>query len=563
MAASKETRIQYCDLLTPVICDECDGQNDVINYCLQCHANICGECKSTHLETRLHRDHIVLPRTHSEVVKARRSKKIYCPAHIGKEFVTYCRKCKQPCCATCITEKHNGHKFCDLEKVISQTESDVDSLVKDMETKIIPLNEESISKLETHISLYKKSLDDVKISAEKKKLQHIEGIGKRYSAFLSDLEERGAKDLEKMDIKKKEIERNLGNVKSAITTGKKAAVDVSLLHVKDELAEVVAKSMNQNHVMCPGILFFCPSSFHLPSEHETIGTISHFYEEPISKLSIQEESRGAMKSDSDQSTMEAKVFIIIGGFYASSIIGTHDNMWIYNERRSEIDIYDEFFTRIKNIDINFYCSDMAFYGEDSVIAADRSACRIWLMTRSGSITHLPYIKLNCPCICVNDKHQIVAVVTDYDDNILEGEHCMYWNIFVCSFNDLSILQEIENTFSGVYVTQIRQTLNGEYIVAIDNRLVCLSREFESLWTYEFEDRKYAFLGGLHCDKFNNILVGDWHRNEIVLFNIDGQRVRTLLTEEDGICGPLSMDVDSKGRLWIGQRENVLIATYTT
>ncbi|KAK3093036.1 hypothetical protein FSP39_010335 [Pinctada imbricata] len=550
MATSEEK--QYCDLLTPVVCDECGGQNDVINYCLQCNANICNKCKATHCDIRLHRDHIVLSRTHPEVIKARRSKRIYCPTHTGKEYVSYCTKCKEPCCVECMIVKHDGHKFSDLEKIISQAEIEVDTLVNDMETNIIPLSEDIISKLEGHMSLYKRSLDDLKESAKKKKLHYIEEIDKRYGTFIAEVDMRSTKHQEIIERKKQEMMEILQEIQSATIKGKKAAVDASILQVKEELEEVL--STIPRHIACPGILYFCPSNFQLPTVNDIIGT----YTNDSKKVFLNEQH---------------KVLKTIEGYHASAIISTHDGeMWIYNQNESEICIYDENFALKTKIHVAFHCSDMALHGEDGVIIADNFDCRISLISSSNSITDLLETEDRCSCLCLNNKQDIVVVENReclaMDDDYNEKDN--YWKIVVYSFDDFSVQQIVEDDmmfFHGENASQyIKQTVSGEYVVAIENRIEYLSKEFDVIWTYEFEpmyQNTSTLIGGLYCDTENNILVGDRHRNEIVMLNIDGQLVRTVLTKEDGICGLLSMDVDSKGRLWIGQEDNVLIATYST
>ncbi|KAK3093018.1 hypothetical protein FSP39_010091 [Pinctada imbricata] len=553
MATSKKK--QYCDLLTPVVCDECGGQNDVTNYCLQCNANICNACKATHCNTRLHRDHKVLSRTHTEVVRARRSKKVYCPRHRGKEYVTYCTRCEQPCCAVCITEEHDGHRFCDLEKAISETESEIHVLVHDLETDLIPISENAFSTLEMEIVSYKRASYKVKEYANKKKKQQIQKINKAHEVFLMEVDTQVRKDMEIMEKEKLELKKYLEKVKFAVNKGKTAPIDASILLIKDELVEASSKP---GQIKFPGKLSFTASDVILSSVHDAIGS---FKNDPDTVLFASTKNEDGATDGRCLDPKTVKVLKTINGINArSTVCFPNNDVWIYNESINSIDVYNEQFTRTKRINVDFSCRDMTRYSVNEVLATDSINDRILRISRSGEIVILCSTDKCWIELCVNNKQHIVAGVID---ECLSTDLCR-WKLIIYSPDESSVLQEMtqDQMFMGDDIRQIRQTVSGEYVVAIDEKVICLSTDLNNKWTYEFESNDYCgTIRSLYCDKYNNILVGDSYKNEIVMLSIDGQRIRTLLTEQDGICEPLSMDVDGKGHLWIGQRENVLIATY--
>ncbi|KAK3107897.1 hypothetical protein FSP39_024665 [Pinctada imbricata] len=552
---------QYCDLLTPVVCDGCGGEDDVINYCLQCNANICGECKSTHCNTRLTREHIILDRTHPEVVKSRRSKKIFCPQHTVKEYVTYCVRCNQPCCTTCIIEDHKGHEFADLESMISQTESEMDKLVHDFETDMIPLSEKALSKLEEEIISYKEAMDNIKQSARIKIDSLIQQLQKSEEEFINEVDEYGKEDLLSMEKQKNELEKNLQQVKSVTIKGKSAPVDASLLFVKDELTN--GCSLMPKEIACPGKLSFSESSFQLPPACDIIGRISNSIEKICLSASMTNHHDKSHGTDVDSTSIDGKILKTLSGIWAGSIIHTQEgHTWICNGNDNSLNLYDENFKLIKEINLGFPCEDMTIYDTDEVLVTHRY--RIVKVSTSGSINELcSTASVKVRGICINNRQQIVVGGVFVGLGLLIRR--FPWRMQVLAPDGSSVLKVIEKErssgnqlFTG-RIYRVRQTVSGEHVVADGKKVVCLTEKWKVKWTYEFGPRQDVF--ALCCDRHNNILVGDRDNDEIVILNNDGQRIWAVLTREDGICDPRSLDIDGKDRLWIGQEKNVLVSTY--
>ncbi|KAK3092922.1 hypothetical protein FSP39_008924 [Pinctada imbricata] len=407
-----EPRVEnrYSDLLTPVVCDSCAEENDVINYCLQCNANICSGCKHTHGDTRLTKGHIVLHRTHSEVIKARFSKRVYCPNHTGKEYVTYCVDCRQPCCATCIAEKHGGHAFSDLETILLQTESEVAELVRDVETNLIPLSKDALIMLEEEKASYKRVMEDVKLSSEEILRQHTKQLSKTQEAFLAEVDTLGENDLKYMEGKKQELEQNLENIKSVVLKGKTAPVDACIFHLRDDLVE--ASALKPRQMTCPGKLSFHMTSFQLSSGPDAIGSISNDTEKILFNLKVQDQEGVSNEGGLDAKYVKPMLLKTINGIFAKLVICTHNNdVLIFNEDDKSIALYDaDSIKQTKTINVGFYCYSMALYGAEDFIALDWDNKHIMRINSSGGVnTHCETIKRG-RVIYANNQQEIVAGV---------------------------------------------------------------------------------------------------------------------------------------------------------
>ncbi|KAK3093540.1 hypothetical protein FSP39_017012 [Pinctada imbricata] len=98
-------------------CDDCGEDNDVKEYCLDCHGKLCKKCKEIHLKKKLTSHHRVLSLTDPQSVRDRQSASVPCVYHPGKVYSTFCKKCQIACCSDCMMLSHSKHEFLGMEEV--------------------------------------------------------------------------------------------------------------------------------------------------------------------------------------------------------------------------------------------------------------------------------------------------------------------------------------------------------------------------------------------------------------------------------------------------------------
>ena len=121
-----------------------------------------------------------------------------------------------------------------------------------------------------------------------------------------------------------------------------------------------------------------------------------------------------------------------------------------------------------------------------------------------------------------------------------------------------MLQEIEKDANGKqlfmsWLRQVKQNGNGDYIVALPEWVMCIKRNGECKWRYQTGDDVL----GLLCDAHNNVIIAYLLDHIILLLSSEGQKIRTLMSKQDGLDHPISLSLDWSGHLWIGQENHML------
>ena len=580
--AGLDESLKY-DLQAPVICDACEGHVSVFSYCLDCKGNICDTCKTKHSQNRLQRDHRVLPRTHPEVLKAKKGKRESCRDHPDKECVTYCTRCKVPCCVDCISGSHNQHPFSSIEEAAENKEKELHTFVASLENDVLPYNEKVYSEISQENATCNKEKNEVReevkevISELRKKLDAFEKVA------MDELDEVTAVSLKDLSKQQSNADDTIKGTRAMINLCKSTLADgsdIKLLRLGHPDAGAFRYAIPRKPRLS---LIFNSSKFSFPGFAQSVGT---FAVRPQSnrgqtdemkknedKRPLKSESRGMKDKNIHQEGtsvelhFKAKIINSIEKVNATNVIHTKQNhFWIHGAAENSLTQYSENYEEFRKLEIKL--GHLALLPSQTFVGTDSSGkCIVKVSWQTGKITRLfstdPYIPQT---FCVNDNgHLVVALAHPFEKPPLK--------LKIYDVNG-SVFQEIENKGDGSPLFQatihtVAQNGNGDYVVGNKNQLVCVRKSGEYRWTFKAEKRK-GHLAHLEpdiqaavCDSFQNIIIVLYYNNEVLLLNSDGNKIQTLLTEAQGVLNPFSLSLDKYGSLWIGQSNSVKIASYIT
>lgn len=80
-----------------------DCEEFMVSFCLKCNQNLCGPCRTKHLND------LSEPRHETVIYRDKPSNidiEVMCRIHFGSSCIWYCDTCKLPLCADCKTEHH-------------------------------------------------------------------------------------------------------------------------------------------------------------------------------------------------------------------------------------------------------------------------------------------------------------------------------------------------------------------------------------------------------------------------------------------------------------------------
>ena len=125
-----------------VKCDECDEDEPVVAYCLECNMFFCKTCNKSHKRSKRFHGHDIVSltelRSNKDVTIQPKAKVPICKEH-DMELLFYCETCEQLICMYCTVKEHNGHNHDTVKKMatehrnkLNEETAPVDEMIRDL-----------------------------------------------------------------------------------------------------------------------------------------------------------------------------------------------------------------------------------------------------------------------------------------------------------------------------------------------------------------------------------------------------------------------------------------------
>ncbi|VDI37576.1 Hypothetical predicted protein [Mytilus galloprovincialis] len=173
------------------------------NYCEQCDQRFCDGCKTSHLRTKLSKNHTFLSGSNINP-----GVKLYCKEHY-ENFIYYCMECNTPICKICVIKKHKSHDFAEIkestEGIKAEVKMVIDKKMSNLQSKIADINQ-GLNRYQT----------DVKgvIDAIREEGRHLkELIDQKVESMIKSVKEKETKNLQILQSIENEINTTLDKAK--------------------------------------------------------------------------------------------------------------------------------------------------------------------------------------------------------------------------------------------------------------------------------------------------------------------------------------------------------------
>ena len=366
MASAEEPDVS--DYQAPVTCVQCQGHRNVHSYCINCQANICDVCKINPLHTK----HRVLPRTHREVTKARKSARDTCKIHPDMEYVTFCQRCQVPCCPDCISMEHLEHPFLNIEYAAKQSADEIKEYIKNLEENILPANESTNEAVLDRIAGYKQTIEVISEESKRKFQLLRREIDQAEKDWFQNFKTLHETDIKKMENIRDETEGQMGLTKEKITKCKTSlsnASDLELISIRAELQS--STSLSPKPMAMPGDMCFTPATYRLPSVGKLVGQIEKGIEKEIKPHSAELGKYLVINKGDKSSTANIPGIIKENSIRANRVVHLDgDEVWIYDRPEGTLAKYDHNFQQNMSIKLNFSLGDMVLVQSQDIIATD-------------------------------------------------------------------------------------------------------------------------------------------------------------------------------------------------
>ncbi|CAC5382978.1 unnamed protein product [Mytilus coruscus] len=537
----------------PKPCELCETDTAIKWKCVQCNTHMCDKCKKIHLKVQTSIRHDIVDAYNIEAKKDMEhtiiTNNIPCQSH--KKFnCMFCRTCDRLVCADCITAFHKKHDLDSIDTVCDERRQNLKQLrsrlfekvtryetkerqIQDLKTKYNNFLAESVEKINLQEQLIK-----VEVSKYANELRkQMESERQRIENSMLEKEKQCEKNKENLLKKQSDIQEVLES---------EHAVNVFIAHKEFCTNEVPDAPFE---TLLDETKDFIPQKDNLKNISNLFGSLQKTnLPKGLSQITFD-----VIKSYTTNINTVEKVLIL-----------DDRTVWISNRvlsslRKINIDLTIK---TVKDISVEVY--DMARKGNNDIFLSLFDSTNVCLLTtKKGTIK--PFLSISPLVTCgihVTKQNEIILGVKDLGCPFkLTDKSCRKIIIFGMNGKQKQSY-EYDKHKQRLFTIPARITSNvNNDILVIDRisdkdwRVVAIDREGQVKWVYqgnpEVNSDKLFYPIDILTTSEGQVLVNDVITNALHVLSGEGDLLTCYAMKDQGIFYQFSMDIDSKGQLWVG------------
>ncbi|XP_050390564.1 E3 ubiquitin-protein ligase TRIM71 [Patella vulgata] len=523
-------------------CDICKV-NKVIGYCFECTKNLCEEDKNKHKTAPVSRSHHIATFTDGN---RKVEKDSYCEKHSDNILKFYCCQCSVPICSDCKLAKHENHRTEDIEDVAFRDRERLSKLMEILR-QYLPCMNDAVNSAENAEAAFKNHANDTIECINHRREEVKKLVDQLCDGAVNYVRGKLEAELQCMvpklnDIKedRKFIERSINITEPVINMGE----DVKIVEVTKDIQNIVNNLPEPKRIDEKKFIF--NAGVHGQSLMcKYVGTIGF--------------EAKALKHDFSFDNNNLFMYSII------PVSETEAWMSYYNSEESAI-------IKVNNYGKEIEKFSLQPFGRYRMIMLENDE---FLLSSYGE-KKLKILRNYKESLFAETPFEPQGIVKTADNNIL-----------VCCSDDVET--EDENTERALLMFSQRGTLlkrvdsrlnekeklfnSPKYVCVNINGDVCISdedgkailifnKDLKLIGRYEGCKNTNPFRPrGICCDRFGRIIVTDGDNHKIHLLSSSGEFIRYLLTEEDGVRGPVLVAIGPGNKLWVTCKGLIQIYSY--
>ena len=505
-------------LMSTVPCAECDNPAAKF-HCDTCGKALCAQCKANHLRSKGTRHHEIVE--YENKLSSNYLANLLCHTHETPDPELWCDTCGFPICFSCITEKHKGHEVSKITAVLSQKRDAMREEMKELRDNTVgkwegvleqakqitvdhlqnvdKINKELVARsMEMH-----KEVDAILLQA-RQTLQHLTKPGldrlKEQEKFLNDRVEQLKADVQLYEDELKYADPN------ALLQYKPGTMQPTetLPSLNKALVPVFTKGQNDTKSMKKmfGQLLSNPSvqsMFDVGHDYPRIACIEQglaWVETGYNKLQLMDRE-GSIK-DTIRTNFDFYDMTVTSD--GDLLLSDYNNSCIKSVSR-EKGTCTLFRPSMKP-------TGLSCLNNNDIVVTFKSESKVVVFSRDGQIRRsLDHIKFRFPRrVAVNKVNQDICICD------LTGRN--YWD-------------------PGKLL-----------VIGADDRL---------RYEYTGQDDKKFYPVEVCTDEMGHILIADYYNHRLHMLDREGCFIQYVLTEQQGLKWPVTIDVNREGYVWVGER----------
>ncbi|XP_046575511.1 E3 ubiquitin-protein ligase TRIM71-like [Haliotis rubra] len=524
-------------------CGVCGSVDSAVGFCIECRKNLCMSCKELHKsDENTQNHHILVMGDGRKTVETMEM----CEKHPSQELKFYCTECKVPVCTDCRQTVHYGHEAIDIAKAADLDRERLTDMVEELKMLVI--------KFKAAKEKADEARDRMKVNGEVV-VGAVETRREEVKRMVEQMCDDGIKFVqEKMDAEKKAIQAEYEDIKedhdlllrsiqeseevlrlSAAVQIVRVAKDIS--DVLERYAKLQAKELDEKQTIFAtgiygtqilsnfcGMFGFEPLKLRPAFHFET----DHFVEFSLIPVS----------------STQAWV-----SYYTSE--GSALVKYDFNgEKKEDIALKPDGNTRVVKL------------GREFLMTSKQERKLYIYKGKAEPLQEFADVGLPPRGMVLTQENQIVLCTSESNgdsDNAL----------LVFSERGDLLQKVIEEDGKKIFMAPryIAVNINGDICVSDKGAscVVILNRNFQVKARYippeSLKLRSSFCPRGICCDKFGRIIVADGCNNKLHLLSAQGDFLRFLMGESDGIKWPRLVSTGPGDKLWVVCRGNVQVYDY--
>ncbi|XP_063446414.1 tripartite motif-containing protein 2-like [Mytilus trossulus] len=474
---------------------------------------------------------------------------INCQIHKRKLNCRFCRTCDHLLCPECITTSHKKHDQDSIETVCNERREKLKEIKSTFSEKFILFEIEN------------SKANDFKVKYEQFSDESVKKINQQEKLIIDEVRKYAKALREQLKSEKQRIEKS-------ITEREKHMEEVkeSLLNRQSNIIEVLesnqgAQVFNVCSEICgkeiPDISFktFPEETKDFIPTNESIKIVINFF----GSLQKTKLPKGLPQVNLDVIKSYTTDFEMVDRV----VIQDDKTAWICNEQiptLHKINIDDKI-TTVQNMSVKVY--DMSLTHNNNILMSLDNSSDVNLLTPKTEeikpfLSVSPLIPLG---IHVTKHNEIILGVKERSDKLTDTS-CRKIIIFGMDGKQKQSY-EYDKFKQRLFTVPFRITskINNDILVIdrtsnTDGRVVVLNREGEVKWTYQ--GHPHVSVGDQQFDPFDIVttlvghaIVTDFINHTLHVLSGEGDILTFKVMKEQGITYPTSLDIGTKGQLWVG------------
>ena len=523
-------------LNTTVPCSKCDNPAAKF-HCDTCRKALCAKCKTNHLKSKGSRHHVVVE--YAKKLNPKYLTGILCHTHKTSDPELWCDTCSLPICMTCITEKHKGHEFSKLTTVLSAKRDAMRDEMKDIRDGTIKELEEELKEAQKIKADYLQDVDKTDKDLVARAEEMIKQVQEILSQNQTTLREMKKSSLDKLNDQEKYLADRINNMKADVQKYEDCLQhgdQTALLQFKPGMIQLKEK---QPTLSAASIPVFIKGQNDAKSMQKIFGQLSIT---PIGQSSSCSSATQRslipnpfVQSEFDVYTDYPCIACVEGGL-----------AWV--KKHNKLQLVDRDGTVKETTNIEFDLTDVTVTSDGDLLLSDGDNKCIKLVSKMKTIRSLFCTISNRGPEGLCYLHNGDVVVTfAYDRKVTvysrDGEIRRTFNNITFRF---PIRVAVNKVNQDIYICD----LEDDYY-DYPGKLIAVRADSRLRYEYTGQGDNVFTPAGVCTDLMGNVLIADYSNHRVHILDQEGQFIQYILTLQQGMYRPTTLDVDREGYVWVG------------